>query len=107
MKGEILINNIFTLFVIAIILEASIMAIFSMTSLKEIYHKKPIQATRDLLILFTSFILCYKVEQLTVFGGTAIKLPQIIDQIISALVLTRMTNFIGAVLSKFKNSVED
>jgi hypothetical protein len=107
MKGEILISNIFTLFVIAIILEASVMAIFSLNTFKSIYPKKPIQAARDLIVLGLAFVLCYKVEIITVFGGTLIKLPQILDVVISTLVLTRMTNFIGDVLTKFKSTIDD
>jgi len=94
MKGEILIQNIFNLFIIAIILEASIMAIFSMSALREISESRPVEMARDALILILSFVLCYKVSILTVFGGTGIKLHYLLDTAISALVLMRMTNFI-------------
>ncbi len=104
MKGEILIQNVFNLFVVAIILEASIMAIFSMTALKDITNSKPVEAARDALILILAGVLCYKVKLLTVFGGTGINLPFILDTVISALVLTRMTNFIKDFFQKIKIS---
>jgi len=104
MNGEVLIQNVFNLFVIAIILESSIMAIFSMTALKEFDQSKPVETARDALILILAFVLCYKVTLLTIFRGTGIKLPYILDTVISALVLTRMTNFIKDFFSRIKLS---
>lgn len=104
MNGEILIQNVFSLFIIAIILEASVMAIFSMSTLKNISSSKAVEAARDIIILLLAFVLCYKVNILTIFRGTGIKLPHILDTIISALVLTRMTNIIKSFLLRLKQS---
>ncbi len=104
MKGEILLQNVFYLFIIAIIIESCIMAVFSMTSLKEIADSKPVQTARDVVILLLSVVLCYKVSILTIFGGTGIHLPKVLDIIISALVLTRMTIMIKDFFDRLRNS---
>ena len=102
MKGEILLQNIVNLFVIAIILEAAVMAIFSSSALSDMQSSRVIEATRDGLIIVISLFVCYKVGVLRIFQGTGIKLPFILHTIISALVLTRMINFIRQVTSRFK-----
>ncbi len=103
MNADILFQNIFTLFMIAIILEAAIMGVFSIASLKQINNAAAVDAARDALIIILAFILCYKVEILTVFRGTGIKLPNMLDTIISALVLTRITNIVRGFLSKLRS----
>lgn len=102
MNGEILIQNVFNLFVIAIIIEAAVMAIFQMSAMKDLESSLPFQTARDALILILAAVLCYKVPILTLFKGTGIKLPYILDTVVSALVLTRMTFFIRDFFSRIK-----
>ena len=102
MNGDVLLQNIINIFIISIILEASIMAVFSMSALKNFESTRPMEATRDAIIIIVSFLLCYKVDMLRVFLGTGMKIPNIIDIIISSLVMARMTNFILTVMSRFK-----
>ena len=102
MNGDALIKNVFNLFVIAIILEASVMALFSMAILKDASRKKPVEIARDTLILALSLFLCYKVRLLTLFKGTGIDLPVYLDMVISALVLTRMSNFIREFIARIR-----
>ncbi len=103
MNGEMMLQNVFYLFIIAIILEASVMAVFSMSVMKKLSDRTPVEAARDALILILAFVLCYKVKLLTIFRGTGIKLPYLLDTLISGLVLARMTYFIREYLSKFKH----
>lgn len=102
MKGEILLQNVVNLVIIAVILEAAIMAIFTIDTLKELQPTRAIEATRDLLVIIVSLFICYKVEALRIFKGTGIKLPMAADTIISALVLARITNFVRQITSRFK-----
>ena len=102
MKGEILLQNIVNLFIIAIILEAAIMAIFSMEALKDVGVSRAIDTTRDVIIVLVSLFICYKVGALRIFKGTEIKLPFVLDTVISALVLARMTNFVRTITARFK-----
>jgi hypothetical protein len=104
MNGEVLLQNVFNLFIVAIILEASIMAIFSLSAMKRLESTQPLQMARDTLVLILAAVLCYKVEILTLFKGTGIKLPFVLDTIISALVLTRMTNLISSFLSRIREA---
>lgn len=102
MNGDVLIQNILNIFVISIIIESAVMAIFSMSSLKEIEANRPFEATRDALIIIIAFFLCYKVDLLRIFRGTKINVPRILDIIISALVLTRMANFVRQMMARLK-----
>jgi len=102
MNIEVLIQNIINLFVVAIIIEAAVMALFSMSSLWDMGSKRPVVATRDGIIIIVSFLLCYKVEVLSVFRKTGMNLPAMIDVIISALVLARMTNFVNSFMSRMR-----
>ncbi|HMB19568.1 MAG TPA: hypothetical protein VKQ10_00745 [Spirochaetota bacterium] len=102
MNGDVLIQNIINLFVIAIILEAAVMAVFSMSALRDASSSRPIEATRDAIIIVIAFFLCYKVNALQIFRGTGLRFPDILDVVISALVLTRMTNFVRGFMSRFR-----
>jgi hypothetical protein len=102
MKGEILLQNVVNLFIIAVILEAAIMAIFTIEALKDMQPTRAIEATRDILVILVSLFICYKVDALRIFKDTGLKLPFVADTIISALVLARITNFIRQITSRFK-----
>ena len=102
MKGEILLQNVVNLFIIAIILEAAIMAIFSIDALKDLGASRAVDASRDAIIILVSLFICYKVGALRIFKGTEIRLPLVLDTVISALVLARLTNFVRTITSRFK-----
>lgn len=102
MNGEALLQNLVNIFIISIILEASIMAIFSVSALKNLESNRAVESTRDILIIIVSFFLCYKVDQLRVFLRTGLAVPKIIDIAISTLVLARMTLFIRALMARLK-----
>ncbi len=102
MKFEILIQNVFILFVIAIIIESCAMAIFSLTALKDISENRTVQVTRDTFVVLLALLLCYKVELLSLFAGTGIKLHKYIDTAISALMLVGLTNVVNGFFSKMR-----
>lgn len=102
MNGDALLQNVVNIFIISIILEAAVMAIFSVSALKGLESSKPIESTRDILIILVSFFLCYKVDQLRVFPRTGLNIPKIIDIVISTLVLARMTLLIRSLMARLK-----
>ena len=102
MKFEILIQNVFILFVISIIMESCVMAIFSLTALKDISETRPVQVARDTIIVLLAVVLCYKVELLSLFSGTGIHLHKYLDTAISALMLVRLTNLVGDFFNKMR-----
>jgi hypothetical protein len=102
MNGDILIQNLINIFIISIILEAAVMAIFSMSALKGMNTNRAIESTRDAIIILVSFFLCFKVPSLRVFIRTGLEIPSILDIVISGLVLTRMTMFIRTMMARFK-----
>lgn len=102
MNGDVLIQNIINIFIVAIIMEAAVMAVFSMGSLKDLGDTRPFEATRDVIIILLAFFICWKVGILRIFRNTGINLPKILDVVISALVLARMANFIRQLMDRIK-----
>ena len=102
MKFEMLVQNVFILFVIALIMESCVMAIFSMTALKDISENRPVQVARDCIVILLALVLCFKVEILSIFAGTGIHLHKYLDTAISALVLMRLTNLISDFFNKLR-----
>lgn len=102
MKFEMLIQNVFILLVISLILESCVMAIFSMTALKDISESRPVQVARDLIVILLALVLCFKVDLLSLFAGTGIHLHKYLDTAISALVLVRLTNLISDFFNKLR-----
>jgi hypothetical protein len=102
MKFEMLIQNVFILLVISLIMESCVMAIFSMTALKDISENRPVQVARDVIVILLALVLCYKVDLLSLFAGTGIHLHKYLDTAISALVLVRLTNLISDFFNKLR-----
>ncbi|HNW30399.1 MAG TPA: hypothetical protein PKN50_18125 [Spirochaetota bacterium] len=102
MKFDILIQNVFILFVIAIIIESCAMAIFSLTALKDISENRPVQVARDTFVVILALVLCYKVELLSLFSGTGIHVHKYIDTAISALMLVGLTNVVNGFFGKLR-----
>lgn len=102
MNAEVLVQNVFNLFVVAIILEASVMALFSMSVFQSLNQNAAVESIRDVIILLVAAVLCYKVSLLTVFGKTGIKVPHMIDVVISTLVLTRLTKLVLGFFSRIR-----
>ena len=104
MKFDILIQNVFILFVIAIIIESCAMAIFSLTALKDTADSRPVLVARDTFVVILALLLCYKVELLSLFTGTGIHVHKYIDTAISALMLVGLTNVVNGFFGKMRRS---
>jgi hypothetical protein len=110
MKGDILFQNIFTLFLIAIILECSISAFFSISLMENFRESTVGKSVREIVILLLAFFICWKVKKLTLFGGTGItigadlKIHDLFDSLIAALVVSRIAFFIRDLANKIKEN---
>ncbi|MBN2040140.1 MAG: hypothetical protein JW864_08875 [Spirochaetes bacterium] len=102
MKGEILLLNIVNLFIISIVLNAAVTAVFSMSVFKKMSTSRPVEASRDVVVILLTLFICYKIDVLRIFKGTGINMPMLLDTILSALVLTSMINFIRQLMSRMK-----
>jgi|SRR3990172_1972932 branched-subunit amino acid transport protein AzlD len=102
MKFDVLVQNVFILFIISIIMESCVMAVLSLTALKDTSETRPVQIARDTIVIITAVLLCYKVDILSLFAGTGIHLHKYLDTAISALVLVRLTNVVGDFFGKFR-----
>jgi hypothetical protein len=103
MKFEVLIQNVFILLVISVIMESCVMAIFSLTALKDTSETRPVQVARDTIIVILAVALCFKVELFSLFAGTGIHLHKYLDTAISALMLVRLTNLVGDFFNKLRH----
>ncbi|HON78540.1 MAG TPA: hypothetical protein PK544_08635 [Spirochaetota bacterium] len=102
MNGDILLQNLINIFIISIILEAAVMAVFSVSALRGMSTNRAVESTRDIIILLVAFFLCFKVQDLRIFVRTGLDIPKMLDIVISSLVLTRMTMFVRTILSRMK-----
>ncbi|MBN2160293.1 MAG: hypothetical protein JW807_12935 [Spirochaetes bacterium] len=106
MKLDVLIQNVFYLFIFAIILEVAVMAVFSMTALKDISENRPVKIARDVIVLLLAWLICYKSNLLNLFHNTGIVLFGSrwyrLDVIISALVMTGFTNIVAMIFERMK-----
>jgi hypothetical protein len=106
MKLDVLIQNLFYLFIFAIVLEVAIMAVFSMTALKDISENRPIKIARDFVVITLAWLICYKSNLLNLFKDTGITLIgerwYRLDVIISALVMAGFTNIVSSIFEKMK-----
>src|SRR4030042_4582128 len=96
MKLDVLIQNVFYLFIFAIVLQVAVMAVFSMTALRDISENRPVKIARDLIVIVIAWLICYKSNLLNLFRDTGITLVgerwYRLDVIISALVLGGFTH---------------
>src|SRR4030042_329328 len=101
MNTEILLQNIFNLFIISIIIEFCVSAIFSINLLKDFTESSIGQSVREGIIIVIALIICFKVPMFRIFRRV-IDLPYQLDWIISTLILARMTFIIKGFLDKIK-----
>ena len=95
MEVDILIKNLFNLFVFALLIEIATMGIFTMTALKDFAESRPVTIARDVIVLTLAFYLCYKYQRnFNVLRGTGVALNKYLGTAISAMVLFGMTNLI-------------
>ena len=80
------------------------MAVFSMAVFKNLRMPAPAEIARDFLILFYLLFCVIKLIYSLCSGAAESKLPQLLDTIISALVLTRLTNFIREFFARIRIS---
>jgi hypothetical protein len=103
MSGEILFQNLFNLFIIAIIVESSVMALFSMSALQSLNDNVAVKSLRDGLILITALAICYLIPKLWLFSKTGLVVPKFLNIAISGLVLARMTAIVSNFFARMKN----
>ncbi len=103
MKIDLLVQNLFNLFVLAIIVEIAISAVFSISALKDMKENSAVSTLRDIVVLILAFFICFKVRKLSIFFATGIKIPYMLDTAISALILTGLANVIKNFFQRIKN----
>ena len=102
MKSDIIISNIFSLFVIAIIVETAVSALFSITAVKEHERKTLMKSMREAITFLTAFLFCFVVPEIRIFRESGIPITGMADTIISALLIARMSDIVRGLISKLK-----
>ncbi len=94
MKGDILFNNLFNIFIVSLIVEAAVMAVFSLAAFKYASNKKPIEISRDFFVLIVSVFICFNVSAISLFNKTGLNVPHPFDLAITSLVMVRLANLV-------------
>lgn len=102
MRLELIIQNIFHLFVIAIILELAVSSIFSLKFFQNMAGGRSLETLRDLLIFGLACYICYKVPHMTIFKGTGVKVPRVFNTAVTALIITSLANFVQNFMARIK-----
>ena len=92
MSGSQILENFFLFAVMALVLETSVSALFSIKIIDELLKNSLTKAIKSILVLMLAFFLVINIPQLKVLAGTKIKLDKIIHITLSALVLARLAN---------------
>lgn len=103
MKTDILINNMVQMFFVAIVLEAGISAIFNLTAVQSINRGKVfVDTTREVFTFLGAFFLCYFVKKFRIFSGTGLKMNDMLDLVVTTLVLAKFSGLIGDLFRRLK-----
>lgn len=91
------------LFFIGIVLEAAVSAIFNITAVKSIERGKVfVDTTREVFTFLGAFFLCYLVKNFRIFANTGLKVPDMADLVITALVLAKFSGVIKDLFLRIK-----
>jgi hypothetical protein len=103
MNADVLIQHVINLFLVAIVIEMALSAVFTLSALANYNtNTKPFRSARDIITLLIALFFCYNFKTFKIFRGTGVKLPQLIDTIISALVLSRLAFFVRDLSARIK-----
>ncbi len=102
MKSSVIISNIFSLFVVAIVIETAVSAFFSITAVKEHERKVLMKSMREAITFLAAFFFCFVVPEIRIFKESGIKITGMADTIISALLIARMSDIVSGLISKLK-----
>jgi hypothetical protein len=103
MNFEVLIQNIFYLFVIAIVLQLIMMSMFSLAPFKNLSGSMSAEALKDTILLVLAVWLCYKYNLGTLFKKTGVNIPHLFDAVLTGLMITGMANIIRDGVRKMRD----
>ena len=92
MSGSQILENFFLFTLMALVLEVSVSALFSIKVIDELLKNSLTKAIKNILVLMLAFFLVIKIPQLKILAGTKIKLDKVLHITLSALVLARLAN---------------
>lgn len=102
MKSEIIISNIFSLLVSALVIETAVSALFSITAVKDHERKVLIRTMREALTFLAAFFFCFFVPEVRIFAGSGIKITGMADLVVTALLIARVSGIIKDFTAKLK-----
>ena len=102
MNTNLLLNSLFTMLLFAVVVEAAVAAVFSITAMKVIETKRAVATSREAITFIVGAFMVYYIEPLRLFKAAGINFPMIGDIIVSAMVMMRLTGFIRDLMAKVR-----
>ncbi|MFW6366530.1 MAG: hypothetical protein ACOC2H_08675 [Spirochaetota bacterium] len=101
--NNILIENIITLFLLSLVVESCVSLFFSITAVRLAEHTMAVKTTKEAVTFITAFIVLFFLQNVRIFDGTTILLPEMADYIITSLVSVRFMLFLRNMFSKTRD----
>lgn len=98
--NNLLLQNIITVFLMALVIEACVSILFSITAVRIVEHTMAVKTTKEAVTFITAFIVIFFMKSVRIFHGSGIYLPEIVDYIITSLVAVRFMLFIRNLFAK-------
>ncbi len=101
MNGAVLLQNMILLFILGIVFEAAVSAVFSITAIKSASRKIIVRSSREALLYITVFVVCFFLSDARIFKNSGINVPFVLDYVLSSLVTARFSMLAGDLFSRF------
>jgi hypothetical protein len=102
MKSSILLANFANIFLMAVVVEIALAAVFSITAVKDYENKTPVKITKEVVTFLVCFFVCWFFPVLRLFLGTDLGIKPVPDIVITSLVLTRLTGVIRDIFVRLR-----
>lgn len=100
MNGMVILQNMILLFILGIVFESAISAIFSITAIKSARGKVIVRSSKEALLYLTVFVVCFFLPDARILKNSGINVPMILDYILSSLVTARFSMLAGDIFSR-------
>lgn len=100
MNGSLFLTNFINLFIVAIILETSISAFFSIAAIRMVDNKLVVKTTREAITYIITFLMLYFMKEFRIFTDEAFKVPELVNYIVTSLITVRLSLFIRDIFAK-------
>ena len=103
MKYDILLQSLINMLLVAVLVEGTVSAVFSISAMSSIETKRTVQTTREAITFLVAVLFVYLIDSLKLFKASGVNFPHIGDIIISSLVLMRLAGFVRDLMNRVRS----